>query len=175
MGRDELDALRKHVFGKDVRAAKLPPGSGIGAVHAKLPKRATEFIWSGFKLIASERALGAVRKCGIDLRYGPVFSIDTKQSTSFFAIQLDPIPLYSEQTLREMTLQFCSECGQCWMRDVKAKPQGPQQYLKKKFPDKKGLTRAAEGVEILASEAFIDVVRSQKLTGIEFKEFGIYV
>lgn len=61
------------------------------------------------------------------------------------------------------------------MRDVKAKPKGPRQYLKKRFPDKQGLTRAAEGLEILASNAFIDVVRSQKLTGIEFEEFGIYV
>ena len=48
---------------------------------------------------------------GIKLSHGPVISIDTKQNTSYFAIQLEPTPLYSEQTLREMTLWCCVECG----------------------------------------------------------------
>src|SRR6266545_624426 len=43
----ELDSMRQQIVGRGVERAKLPPGSGIGPVTAKLPGRATDFVWCG--------------------------------------------------------------------------------------------------------------------------------
>jgi len=171
----EMKAMRKWISGAGAKKAQLPPGSGIGPVRAKLPKRATDFVWCCFKLLASRRALTVLERAGIHVPHGPVVAAGTGAKTEYCALQLDPVALYSARTLTEMTLAFCPACGQCWMRDVNAKCKGPKEYVRRLMPEEQGLVKAREGGETLATSRFMDVVRSEKLTGMEFEESGVYV
>ena len=51
----------------------------------------------------------------------------------------------------------------------------PREYDLHKIPAEQGLVKVLEGGETLASEDLMEVVNSERLTGIEFKEFGVYV
>jgi len=171
----ELNEMRKLIVGAGVERAKLLPGSQIGPVRAKLPKRPTDFVWSSFSLMASKRVIDIFGSAGIHVPHGRVVVTGTGAKTDYVALQLDPVALYSKETLTEMTLVFCSACGHCWMQNVRAKCSGPRQFVRRRVPEGQGLVRALEGLETLASESFIEVVRSKKLSGIEFEQFGVYV
>jgi hypothetical protein len=171
----ELNAMRKLIVGPGAKKARLPPGSAIGPVRAKLPKRPTDFIWRSFSIMASQRAIDLLERAGIHIPHGPVLAWATGAATGYVALQLDPVPLYSERTLAEMTLKLCSACGHCWMQNVWAELTGPREFVQRRMPQKHGLVKSVEGGHILATEQFMEVVRSKKLTGMEFEEVGVYV
>jgi hypothetical protein len=171
----ELESMRKLIAGKGIEKAKLPPGSGVGPVRAKLSKRATDFVWCSFKLLASRHAIEVLQDAGIHLLHGPVVEPRTGAKTDYVAVQLDPVALYSQQTLAEMTLVFCSTCGNCWMQNTRAKLSGPRQYVRERVPEEQGLVKTFEGYETIATERFMEAVRREKLTGMVFEESGVYV
>lgn len=170
----ELASMRKQVVGKGVENAKLLPGSGIGPVHAKLPARATDFVWFEFRLLASRHALDALELAGIHVPHGPVI-MTGKNKADYVAFQLDPVPLYSKKTMEEMTLVFCQSCGQLSMQNLRAKPNGPREFIRERMSEEAGLVQVYGEYVILATEKFMEVVKSQELSGMDFKEFGIYV
>ena len=170
----ELNAMRKLIVGRDAKKAMLLPGSRIGPVRAKLPKRATDFVWCSFSLMASRRVIQLLTRSGLSIPYGPVVT-PTGEKTDYVALQLDPVPLYSKATIAKMTLAVCPECGNCWMQDVRVDISGPRQYDRSRMPEEAGLVRVREGLEILATDRFIDVIQSNKLSGVGFEVFGEYV
>ncbi len=60
----EFKAMRKLVVGKGAKKAMLLPGSWIGPVRAKLPKRATNFVWCCFSLMANLKGCIAAERSG---------------------------------------------------------------------------------------------------------------
>ena len=171
----EFKAMMRYVKGDKPRCENLLPGAGIGPVHAKLPKKATDFIWCCFKLLASHRAIDALKNAGIQIPHGPVVDPRTGADAGYVALELDPIQVYSERTLTEMTLVSCPECGGISMQDVRAKCKGPREFIRRRIPKDCGLVRVASGVATLATVRFMEVVQTQRLTGIQFEEFGVYV
>ena len=146
-------------------------------MSAALPKNPPDFVWCCFSLLASRRAIEALRRSGLRVPFGPgVVQIGKRQPCEdFVALQLDLVRLYSDTTLEEFTMSFCKKCGNALLKDVRAEPKGPRQFVRKRIPRRQGLVRAYESVVTLATEQFIEAVRVHKLTGLAFREFGVYV
>ena len=169
----QLTALQHFVRGRRRQTGRLLPGAGIGPVEVDLPKRATDFIWCGFKLLASKRAIDIMDQHGIKLSYGPVVTAGV--AFEYVALELMPMLLYSEKTEKEMTLCYCTQCGSYEMRNFRAEPTGPREYIASRIPKGNGLVRDYGSPATLATDEFIKVARSAGLTGIEVSVFGVFV
>ncbi|MGA2866362.1 MAG: double-CXXCG motif protein [Verrucomicrobiota bacterium] len=175
---EAFQELKRHVVGRGVGRAALLPGCGLGPVTATVPANPTDFVWCCFSLLAKPRVVDILKRAGVRISFGPaVVQIGKRQSVEdFVALQVEPVRLYSDQTLAETTTSFCTKCGNVLLKNVRAEPKGPLQYVRNRIPNRQGLVRVYESVVVtLASAAFIEAVRRHRLTGIEFEEAGVYV
>lgn len=170
---EELKALRRWIDTHD-RPLKLIPGAGIGPIKARLPTRPTDFLWCGFRLLVQHTVATTIKKRGFEITYGPpVLQINGAES-DYVALECDPVPLYSEATIRELTLKVCPECGSCEMQNVRAKMSGPREFVKSRIPEEKGLVRVYESPATIATGPFMEMVKSDGFSGIQFDKIGIY-
>ena len=68
---EELRSLQKQIVGERKRKLRLVPGAGIGPVMATIPRKATDFIWCGFRLLANRRAVELLQGHGVVIPHGP--------------------------------------------------------------------------------------------------------
>ena len=175
VGLAELNRLRKQLVGPRKRGLRLVPGAGIGTVKAKLPGAPTDFVWCGFRLLARRRALEAMRADGVVLPHGPATVKSSKTRDDYVALELDSIPMWDELTLKQTTLVYCSVCGGFSMKDVRANLGGVKRYVRCRMPRRQGLVRVNEAYTTLATDAFVHSFRTHGMSGVEFKEEGVYV
>jgi hypothetical protein len=167
-----------HELGKMLsmpKEAKLLPGSGIGNVQTIVPRRKSDFFWCEGRPILSKRALCILRREGFEIWTGRVVIPGTDQGVDYEAWQVPVAALYDDLCLKQLTLAQCSGCGMWNLQNLRAKLSGPRRYTLKRVPPNTGLVRVEEGGETLATEHFIDVVQREKLSGIEFDDWGVYV
>jgi hypothetical protein len=173
---EELKVLRRQIVGMRERKLRLVPGAGIGPVKAAIPKKATDFVWCGFRLLANRAAVESLQDRGIIIPHGPaVVKMQSKRVRSYVALELDSIPLWDETTLKETTVVYCKKCGGYSMQDERASLDGLKRYVRRRMPKNHGLVRVNESYVTLASDAFVEVFTEEGLTGMEFVEEGIYV
>lgn len=170
-----LEALRRRLKGMKGRKLNLVPGTGIGPVHARIPARATDFVWCGFRLLATRRAVIQLAKRGVYLPYGPAVVQKGKEKTlSYLALELNPVPLLDRNTLQRTTLTLCKACGGVRARDPRAAEDVVGGYVRSRMPKNVGLVRVHESFVTLATDEMIDAVKTLGLTGLMFKEAGTY-
>lgn len=176
VGIKELTALRKQLVGVGARKLRLVPCAGIGPVKGKVPPHATDFVWCGFRLLARRRVVDKMESHSVILPHGPAkVSIGRELSDDYLALELDSIPLWDDQTLRETTVVYCRSCKGYSMQNIRADLNQPKRYVKSRMPRGQGLVRVNESYVTLATEEFIEVYNHNKMTGLEFKEEGSYV
>jgi hypothetical protein len=171
----EFDALSQLVRCKGWGGSRLQPAAGIGCVHAKLPKRKSDFYWCEGRPIVSRRALEVLSLAGFNLTTGPVIHLATGSVTEYRAWQVPVVALYTDRLRKQLTLVQCAKCGGWNLQDPRTKLSVPREYMAVSVPEASGMVRPEEGAETLATDRFIATVRSERLTGIEFKEWGVYV
>jgi hypothetical protein len=171
----EFDRLTKQVRGYRTRGTKIMPGAGFGKVKAKLPKRGVDFLWCEMSPLIKTSALEILAKNGIHLKGALAYSSTSNAESDYFAIQVPPVPLFSDKTLEELTYKQCSVCTFWYLENYRVNLNGPREYILKRFPEGESLVRSEEGAETIASPTFVEVVRENKMTGIEFDPMGSFV
>jgi hypothetical protein len=172
---EEFKRLITEVKGFRNSGTKIMPAAGFGRVRAKLPKKRVDFLWCEMKPLIKTSALETLAKNGIHLKGALAFSNTTNAESDYFAIQASPVPLYSDKTLEELTFKQCSVCTFWYLENYRVKLNGPREYILKRFPEGEHLVRSEEGGETIASPTFVEVVRENKITGIEFDPMGSFV
>jgi hypothetical protein len=172
----DLNSLRRQVVGVGKRKLRLVPCAGIGEVKARIPRGASDFVWCGFRLLARKSVVDMMAANGVLLPNGPVkVEAGRAGSADYVALELDSIPMWDELTLKETTIVYCHNCGGYSLQNVRADLNKPKRYVRNRMPKGQGLVRVDESYVTLATDAFVSVFKANKMTGLEFREEGVYV
>ncbi len=147
-------------LGGDAYAAKFEDFVWGRVLQPQISKKARDLLaGEGIHLLTAE----------IDVKY------KNKPITSHLAIQVEPVPLLTEETMRRYTIVHCDTCGD--YNQQQCNPKVPEGFMIQKslFPSGQHLVMLRETFDILASEEFMEAVKKHRLTGLSFKECGQYV
>ncbi len=174
----ELERLRRGL-GPRRSDARLPPGSGIGPIEARLSPYATDFVSVPCLMLAAKPAIRRFQEAGVILPHGPALVyLGRTKSEAYVALELDPKSMCSMKTEEALGVARCDGCGGC--RRIRGYDHDLSRRLEYGFearraPERHGLI--LEDVEefVLATEDFMNVYRSHKMTGLRFERLGIWV
>lgn len=173
---NKLNRLRKQLVGIGERKLRLVPCAGIGRVNGKVPNGATDFVWCGFRLLAKRRAVEEMERFGVHLPHGPAqIRVGKNGVGDYVALELDSVPMWDDFTLNETTVIYCHKCGGYFMKNVRADLSRPKRYVRERFPKGQGLLRVNESYVTLASPEFVDLFKRKPMSGLHFREEGMYV
>ena len=160
-----------------VRKAILP-GAGWGPFIGRVTGKLYEVSWILLsRPLFSESALRKLRQRGIHIEAGRA-QLNRRGQTidTYLTLELVPAPLFSEKTLRVLTLDYCPECRHYWKRDITAKAFGQWELVRNRWPKGAHLVRPIEhSTYIIASDEFRAAVLDLKLEGISFEKVGVWV
>ena len=100
-----------------------------------------------------------------------------KKVDSHLALQVEPCPLLTEQSLIDHKIVKCGRCDNYESLPASLAPvvHGGFQIKSVAWPVGKHLVQMEETLEVLCSEKFIEIVRKYELTGIAFESCGTFV
>lgn len=177
---DEFSDIRLKIQNAAGRPVNIIPGASIGELSGTtISTKLEDFIWG--RLIVpqiSKRAKDILASESIDL-FTTECSIQFRgrQLTSHLAVQVEPVPLMTEESLARHKIFHCPRCGNFVSPSPRLSPIISEGYLIKKsnWPKDQHLVQMQETLHILASEKFIETVKRYKLSGITFEECGLLV
>jgi hypothetical protein len=181
--RRVLDIPEFTQFGETIlSAAKRPvllvPGACLGRPYGDAFRTSLDdFVWGRiFVPQISKRARDVLAGHGINLRTADIdVRFRGKSITTHLAIQVEPVPLLTEDSLRRFTFTRCDLCGDYTRKDRGVTvPQG--YYLQQaRWPNREHLVMLRESLNVLASEELMDAVKKHNLAGIVFEECRQFV
>lgn len=179
---EEYEMVRDEILEANNRKdLVLPPVSGVGRHEAKLlVGKPHDFAWDGpWAPLLSKDALERLASRNVHLTAGELRL--TKRGVpveTHVALQCELAPLMSEATVKALTLEKCSFCGEYKQEKmgVTLDNCGRCEFVKELLPTGKHLVRLL-GWEtyIVASEEFVEAVESLGLTGIRFEDIGEWI
>lgn len=183
----EFEQIRSRIVHAAGRPVMVVPGLCIGPLSGTTwTRRLDDFIWGriGVPQI-SKRARDLIASEGINLITAEMnVRCRGRSVDSHLALQVEPVPLLTEENLRHFFIKQCSVCGnfaRCAIGDkpppVGNKPSTLEGLViqKSAWPSGQHLVQSAEIGRVIASNELIEAVKKHKLSGIVFPECGEYV
>ena len=174
----EFEKICARIIRAAGRPVMLIPGASIGELAGtssatKLP----DFVWGRVTVPQiSRRARDLLASESIHLLTAEAsIRCRGKHLDSHLAIQVESVPLLTEESLRRFTITHCPNCGN--YKQVELKPKVPEGYMIKRaaWPVGQHLVKLVEHSRVIASDEFIAAVKKHNLTGILFEECGQFV
>ena len=160
------------------RSLLVTPGGSIGPLCGEAFRaKFDDFAWGRVVLPQiSKRARDILAGEGIHLLTGEMnVTYRGKRVTSHLGLQVEPVPLLTEENLKQWTIVHCPTCGDYTRTNRRAVV--PEGFMigRSKWPKGQHLVMLRETLDIIASEDFIEAVRRKELTGLSFVECGQFV
>jgi hypothetical protein len=172
--RPTFAALSKRIqiaYGSDIL---LIPGCSVGP----LTGTAATTKLSDFELptpLVSKRALTLLHERKLLLTTGKCeIRMRGKLITSHLAFQPEPALMISDESLKENGIDFCRVCNFYSLNPLIRRSRY-YDFRLANWPLNEPLVVAVETGQVLASEEFIEAVKSLNLTGLKFAECGRFV
>jgi hypothetical protein len=172
----EFHQIRRRIVLAAGRPVLIIPGASIGELSGtSATEKLNDFAWGRITVPqVSKRARDWLANEGINLLTAEC-SIRCRGKTldSHLAIQVEPVPLMTEESLAKFRIHHCPRCGN-YKGPLQPGPVVPGGYMlsRSAWPVGQHLVQMVETLDVIASEEFMEAVRRHHLTGIAFEECG---
>lgn len=174
---EEFRRIRKRIESGLGRPINVIPGCAFGGCEGEASEPLKhDFIWGSICSVQiSRRARDLLATDGIELLTAETKIKYERKRLDYLAIQLEPVPMLTEETLQKADISFCSKCEDYFQNYPKPNMDGHYEIRREAWPKGQHLVMLIETLKILASPEFMTSVAKHRLSNIRFIEYGVFV
>ncbi len=169
-----FESIKRRIEAAAGRPVELVPGGSIGKPVGKTQSRLSDFTWGRVTYPQiSRNACEILRTEGIHLLTADIdLQKRGKKVDSHLALQIEPAAMLTEESKSLLKITHCEFCGDFNQTSRTQRPPEGLTLRRAAWPDGRDLITVQETLDVIVSDRFVEVVKKNAFTGLEFHELG---